>query len=89
MEFNDRYAQAGTYGQLGILAAEQEQWTPATDYLLKALEIFIEFKDEYRVGVASRSLARVYQATADETIVQAVAGVLGVTGEEVREKWGG
>jgi len=27
-----------------------------------------------------------YQATADETIVQAVTGVLGMTGEEVREK---
>ncbi len=35
------------------------------------------------------SFTRLYQATADETIVQAVTGVVGVTGEEVREKWGG
>jgi len=34
------------------------------------------------------SFTRLYQATADETIVQAVAAVLGMTGEEVREKWG-
>jgi hypothetical protein len=34
------------------------------------------------------SFTHLYQATADETIVQKVATVLGVTGEEVRETWG-
>jgi Tfp pilus assembly protein PilF len=39
VEFKDRYNQARTYRQLGVVAQEQHQWGQARDYFLKALAI--------------------------------------------------
>ena len=47
MEFNDRYEQAQSYHNLGIVAAEQRQWEQAEGYYQKALEIYMEFNDRY------------------------------------------
>ncbi|WP_334311559.1 tetratricopeptide repeat protein [Dolichospermum circinale] len=47
MEFGDRYSQAKTYHCLGTLAEAQEDYTEARVNLQTALEIYIEYKDEY------------------------------------------
>ncbi len=47
IEYNDRYKQAGTYHQLGMVAQEQRQWQQAEQYYQQALQIFIESNDRY------------------------------------------
>ena len=47
IDFNDRYTQASTFHQLGIVAQEQRQWPEAERYYQHALEIKIEFNDRY------------------------------------------
>lgn len=56
--FRDRFSQASTYGQLGLLAEAQEDYTEARVNLQKALEIYIEYKDEYRCAIAREALER-------------------------------
>ncbi|HEU5373808.1 MAG TPA: tetratricopeptide repeat protein [Ktedonobacteraceae bacterium] len=43
--FNDRLAQADSYGQLGMVARAQLQWEQAEQYYQKALQIFIDHND--------------------------------------------
>lgn len=38
IEYNDRYAQASTSHNLGVVAQEQRQWEQANDYLLQRLK---------------------------------------------------
>jgi tetratricopeptide (TPR) repeat protein len=47
IEFNDRYEQAKTYHNLGIVAQEQRQYEQAEQYYQNALRIYIEFNDRY------------------------------------------
>ena len=82
IEYNDRYAQASTYGQLGIMAQEQRQWPQARSYFLQALETFVEYKDKYSRDIALRSLARLWQASSEKDLPAAVAPMLGATVEE-------
>jgi tetratricopeptide (TPR) repeat protein len=56
IEFNDRYSQASTYGQLGLLSKAEGNLTEARNYLQQALEIFVEFGDEYGVAKTQRNL---------------------------------
>ncbi|OQX01401.1 MAG: hypothetical protein BWK80_59995, partial [Desulfobacteraceae bacterium IS3] len=88
IEFNDRYSQAGTYGQLGLLAENQEQWQQAGEYLLKALEISVEYKDQHRIGITLRSLSRLWQSGNTPGLAAAVAGVLGVSNAEAEKMLG-
>ncbi|MDM8568486.1 tetratricopeptide repeat protein [Thiotrichales bacterium HSG1] len=89
IEFSDKYEQADTYQQLGILAEEQKQWQQAKDYFLKALNLFFEFNDSHSIETLSLpALARLYQATNDNTLPTAVAEVLGIGVEEVLERFG-
>lgn len=85
IEFNDRYNQASTYGQLGLLAEAQAQWPQAQQYLLQALQIFVEFQDEYSVGMTIRNLARLYYASGDADLPAAAAKILGASPAEVAE----
>jgi Tfp pilus assembly protein PilF len=39
IEFNDRYSQASTYHQLGIVAQEQRQWATAESHYRQALAL--------------------------------------------------
>ncbi len=82
IEYNDRYAQAGTYHNLGVVAQEQRQWQQACSYFLQALETFVEYKDAYNRDIALRSLARLWQARGDKDLPAAVAPILGATVEE-------
>ena len=89
IEFNDRYSQASTYHNLGAVAQEQRKWDQAREYLLNALVIFAEFNDEHSLGIALRNLAKLWQASHDETIPEAVAKVLGGTPEDVKKLFEG
>ncbi len=84
IEFNDRYSQASTYGQLGLLAESQEQWTQAQQYLFQALQIFHEFHDEHSIEKVMSILARLYEKSGDAGLPAAVATVLGVGVEELQ-----
>ncbi len=85
IEFNDRYEQAGTYGQLGLLAESQEQWTQAQKYLLQALGIFNQAGDEHSGIKTLRNLARIWEASKDTTLPAAIASVLGISPDEAEE----
>jgi len=85
IEFNDRMGQARTHHQLGRVAEEQRQWAQARDYFLKALETFRIHEDTHNLGIVRRSLARLWKASGDESILPAVAGVLGVSAEEAEK----
>jgi tetratricopeptide (TPR) repeat protein len=50
IDFNDRYRQASTYHQLGMVAQVQRKWPQAEEYYQKALEIYIDFNDRYEQG---------------------------------------
>jgi tetratricopeptide (TPR) repeat protein len=77
-----RKRSASTYHQLGMVAEEQRQWQQAREYFLKALEIFVEYKDTYSGGVVLRSLAPLWKASGDASIPAAVATTLGASLEE-------
>jgi tetratricopeptide (TPR) repeat protein len=85
VEFSDRYSQASTYGQLGLLAEAEGNLPEAETNLLQALEIFNQFEDSHSGGIAFRSLARIYAATQSESLLAAMAQILGVTVAEVRD----
>jgi len=87
VEFNDRYGQASTLGQLGLLAGGQEQWPAAADYLLQALVIFRDFQDDHLLDMTLRNLARVWQSSGDATLPARVAAALGAAEAEVVERF--
>ena len=86
IEFGDRYSQASTYGQLGLLAEAENNFTEAGQNLLQALEIFAQFQDQHSVEMYVSYLSRIYQATQDQSLLEAMAKTLGVTVEEVQQK---
>jgi tetratricopeptide (TPR) repeat protein len=84
VEFGDRYSQSRTYYQLGILAEQLGELKQVKEYFLQALYIGTEFNEEYSMQTyIMPSLARIYQATQDPSILEAIAQVRGVTVEEV------
>jgi tetratricopeptide (TPR) repeat protein len=87
IEFGDLYSQASTYQQLGRIAENLEEFPEAKNNFLHALNIWLEFKDEYSVQTFSiSSLSRLYQATQDQSLLQEISQILGITIEEVRQK---
>ncbi len=47
VEFNDRYSQASTYHQLGMVAQKLREYEQARSHYQKALDITVEFNDRY------------------------------------------
>ena len=84
IEFNDRYEQAGTYHQLGIVAQEQREWQQARENFLASLEIFIQYQDMNGVAVVVRSLARLWQETNDTDILTSTLSMSSSFDEEER-----
>ena len=82
IEFNDRYAQAKTYHQLGSVAQEQQLWQQARDYFLTTLKIYMEYEDNYNGGIVLRSLARLWKASGDASLPAAIAPIVGASLEE-------
>ena len=62
VEFNDRYSQASTLHQLGMVAQEQRQWAAAEGYYKQALAIYVEFNDRYEQAGTLHQLGMVAQA---------------------------
>ncbi|MBP5976666.1 hypothetical protein HW132_29015 [Brasilonema sp. CT11] len=58
IDFGDRYRCAGTYAQLGLLAQAEENYVEARTNLQKALEIYVEYKDEYMAEAVQEDLER-------------------------------
>ncbi|WP_397326349.1 hypothetical protein [Nostoc sp. 2RC] len=58
MESGDRYSQALTYHTLGTLALAEENYPEARVNLQTALEIYVEYKDEYWGAIAREALER-------------------------------
>ena len=83
IEFGDRYSQAKIYGQLGLLAEAENNFTEAGQNLLQALEIFVQFQDRHSVEMVVSTLSRIYQATQDHSLLETMAKFLGVTVEEI------
>ncbi len=81
-EYNDRYRQARTYHQLGRVAQEQRQFQQAQNYFLIALKTYMDSNDRYSGGIVLRSLARLWRASSDKDLLDAIASVLGVSVEE-------
>ena len=85
IEFGDRYSQALTYGQLGLLAEAQEDYAQAQQHLIQALKIFVEFNDTHSTEITLRNLSRIHQATQDASLLTEVAQCLNLTVEEVTQ----
>ncbi|MEA5516346.1 tetratricopeptide repeat protein, partial [Nodularia sp. UHCC 0506] len=56
IEYGDRYEQASTYGQLGLLAAAEENYPEARANLQTALDIYVEYQDEYYAAMTRENL---------------------------------
>ncbi|OQA44613.1 MAG: hypothetical protein BWY52_01581 [Chloroflexi bacterium ADurb.Bin325] len=65
-----------------MVAEEQGQWEQALKYYLLALQIGVDFKDEYRIGTRLESLAWLWRASGDAGVPAGAARVLGVTPAE-------
>jgi tetratricopeptide (TPR) repeat protein len=85
IEYNDRYAQASTYHQLGRVAEEQQQWKEASKYFLQSLEIDATYNDTYNMRIDLRSLARLWKASGDANLPVAVAPILGASVQETEK----
>ena len=70
---------------LGKVAEATENRDDAKNYYLQALQIFVEFNDEYGLSICLPNIKRFYQETQDDSILEAVASLLNKTVEEVRE----
>ena len=58
----------------------------AREYLLKALTIFDEFNDKYKLDFTLDILNRLWQASRDYSIPEAVASTFGVSEEEAEAR---
>jgi tetratricopeptide (TPR) repeat protein len=79
---NNRYGQALTYGQLGLLSIDTKDWLQACSYLVNALNTFHELRDNYHVDITLRNLARLQRASGEAIDVVALAAALGCSEEE-------
>ena len=85
VEFGARYNQASTYHTLGMVAEELGELEEAKTNFLQACQIWAQFNDKYNVQTFSiPSLSRCYKTTKDESLLEAIAEVSGVSVEEVR-----
>ena len=84
VEYNDRYEQAGTYHQLGVVAEEQGQWAEAAGHYGEALRIYVEFQDDHHRDIVLRSLSRLQRKSDGDSVIALVAEVLGVPVDEAR-----
>ncbi len=84
VEFGDRYNQANTYHQLGSVAEDLEEFQEAKTNFLQALSLWAEFNDQYSLETFSiPALIRLYQATQDPSILEAIAQLFGTTVDQI------
>nr|WP_225912894.1 tetratricopeptide repeat protein [Nostoc flagelliforme] len=84
----DMHQQACAYSNLGILANDLGKLEEAKYSFLLALNIWSECNDEYYLEtIALPNIARLYQATKDESLLVAVVLIIDITVQELREAW--
>jgi hypothetical protein len=72
---------------LGSVAEESGDLEEAKTNFLQACRIWAQFNDEYNLQTFSiPSLARCYKTTKDESLLEAIAEVFGVSVEELRQR---
>jgi tetratricopeptide (TPR) repeat protein len=81
--FNDRYEQAGTYHQLGMVAEEQRQWAQARKHFLQALETYVAYNEPHNANIVLGGLARLWQDSGDASLPATIAPILGTTPPDV------
>jgi tetratricopeptide (TPR) repeat protein len=77
--------QATTYHNLGIIMQELRKWQEAGELLTQSLSIFQEYDDTHHSSIALNSLALLWQASNDASILERVASVLEMSREEVEK----
>ena len=85
IEYNDRYKQANTYHNLGIVAQAQQEFHQARNFFLYALEIFVAVGDDSGRSIVLRSLARLWQASGDVHLPTIIAPLLNSTSSASEE----
>jgi tetratricopeptide (TPR) repeat protein len=65
IEYGDRFSQASTLHQLGIVAQELREWEQARSYYRQALEILIEYGDRYGQANPLHELGRVAEGVGE------------------------
>jgi tetratricopeptide (TPR) repeat protein len=85
IEYNDSYSQAHTYRGLGIVAREQGKWLEAQELFIQSLSIWQQYDDIHNSSIALNSLARLWQASHDASIVERVASLLKMSQEEAEK----
>jgi tetratricopeptide (TPR) repeat protein len=83
IEFSDRYSQARTYSQLGLLAEELGDLEEAKSNHLQDLQISKEFQDQNRLAFVTQNLSRIYQVTQDQSLLETMAKILDTSIEEI------
>lgn len=73
------------FSTITYLAEAENNFTEAGQNLLQALEIFAQFQDQYSVEMTVNNLSRIYQATQDQSLLETMAKVLGVTVETIKQ----
>jgi hypothetical protein len=69
------------------VAEELGELEEAKTNFLQACQIWAQFNDEHSVQTFSiPSLARLYETTKDESLLEAIAEVFGISVEEVRQE---
>jgi len=69
-----------------MVAQEQRRFAEAEAAYKQALEIFVTFRDEHRMGIVLRSLARLWRASSSANIPALVAAVLKISPTEAEER---
>jgi tetratricopeptide (TPR) repeat protein len=81
-----RKLSANSYHQLGIVAQQQRQWEQAEAHYRQALEILVEFHDDWKTAITVGNLSRLWKATDSPTIPARVAEILKISREKAEER---
>ncbi len=85
-DLNDIHRQANMYSQLGILARAQRQWDQSREHFLHALKLYVTQSDTHSASITLGDLAWQWRESSDDQLPMAIASVLGLPEDDVRER---
>ncbi len=68
---------------MGLLAEAEEKPEEAIHNLLKALEVFVEFKDNHSVSMTLNNIKRIYQSNPSDQLLNTIAQAIDCSEAEV------
>lgn len=83
LHLNNSYRQAQTYYNWGILSKQRGKLVQSRDYLLHALAIFVDDKDDYSSNFVLRHLAQLWQVSEDPHLPSTIAPMISSSPDEV------